>query len=108
MFLAIASGIANGLGFGANTQAALITRGLAEMTRLGVALGADKLTFQGLSGLGDLILTCSDDLSRNQSLWKRTIQKYVTSDIALKNITATVEGYQSARASPEVSRKIPD
>ena len=51
--LAIAAGIANGLGFGANTQAALITRGRAEMTRLGVALGAEKLTFQGLSGLGD-------------------------------------------------------
>ena len=64
--LAIAAGIASGLGFGANTQAALITRGLAEMTRMGVALGADKLTLQGLSGIGDLVLTCSDDLSRNR------------------------------------------
>ena len=71
--LAIAAGIASGLGFGANTQAALITRGLAEMTRLGVALGADKVTFQGLSCLGDLVLTCSDDLSRNRRFGKEIV-----------------------------------
>jgi len=92
--LAIAAGIANGLGFGANTQAALITRGLAEMTRLGVALGADKLTFQGLSGLGDLVLTCSDDLSRNRRFGKE-LAKDIPSDIALKNINATVEGFKA-------------
>ena len=64
--LAIAAGIANGLGYGANTQAALITRGLNEMIRFGKGLGANEKTFMGLSGLGDLVLTCSDDLSRNR------------------------------------------
>ena len=59
--LAIGAGISDGLGFGANTRVALITRGLAEMMRLGVALGADKDTFMGLAGLGDLVLTCTDD-----------------------------------------------
>jgi glycerol 3-phosphate dehydrogenase (NAD(P)+) (EC 1.1.1.94) len=68
--LAIAAGIAAGLGFGANTQAALITRGLAEMTRLGQSLGAQERTFNGLSGVGDLVLTCSDDLSRNRRFGK--------------------------------------
>jgi glycerol-3-phosphate dehydrogenase (NAD(P)+) len=64
--LAIAAGIADGLGFGANTRAALITRGLAELTRLGVALGGQPGTFTGLAGLGDLVLTCTDDQSRNR------------------------------------------
>lgn len=66
--LAIASGIADGLGFGANTRAALITRGLAELIRLGCALGARRETFMGLAGLGDLVLTCTDDQSRNRRL----------------------------------------
>ena len=64
--LAIGAGISDGLGFGANTRVALITRGLAEMMRLGVALGAEKDTFMGLAGLGDLVLTCTDDQSRNR------------------------------------------
>jgi glycerol-3-phosphate dehydrogenase (NAD(P)+) len=64
--LAIAAGIADGLGLGANSRAALITRGLAELARLGVAMGARKDTFMGLSGLGDLVLTCTDDQSRNR------------------------------------------
>jgi len=64
--LAIGAGISDGLGFGANTRVALITRGLAEMMRLGVALGADRETFMGLAGLGDLVLTCTDDQSRNR------------------------------------------
>jgi glycerol-3-phosphate dehydrogenase (NAD(P)+) len=63
--IAIASGVVDGLGYGNNTRAALITRGLAEMTRLGVTLGADPLTFSGLAGMGDLILTCTGTLSRN-------------------------------------------
>ena len=92
--LAIAAGIANGLGFGANTQAALITRGLAEMTRLGEALGADKVTFQGLSGMGDLVLTCSDDLSRNRRFGKE-LANNIPADKALKNINATVEGFKA-------------
>ena len=64
--VAIAAGISDGLGFGLNARAALITRGLAEISRIGVALGADPLTFAGLSGMGDLVLTCSGDLSRNR------------------------------------------
>jgi hypothetical protein len=66
--IAIATGIADGLGFGANTRAALITRGLAEVIRLGEALGARRETFMGLAGLGDLVLTCTDDQSRNRRL----------------------------------------
>ncbi len=64
--MAVAAGISDGLGFGANARAALITRGLAEMTRLGVALGGRPETFMGLTGVGDLILTCTDDQSRNR------------------------------------------
>lgn len=89
--LAIAAGIASGLGYGANTQAALITRGLAEMMRLGVALGANPLTFNGLSGLGDLVLTCSDDLSRNRQFGKQLANNQNVEQ-ALKNVGATVEG----------------
>jgi len=102
--LAIAAGIANGLGFGANTQAALITRGLAEMTRLGVALGAEKLTFQGLSGMGDLVLTCSDDLSRNRRFGKELANDNST-DKALSNIGATVEGFNVLRLVIKIAKK---
>jgi glycerol-3-phosphate dehydrogenase (NAD(P)+) len=66
--MAIAAGISDGLKFGANTRAALITRGLAEMIRLGIALGANQETFMGLAGMGDLILTCTDDQSRNRRM----------------------------------------
>ena len=94
--LAIAAGAANGLGFGANTQAAIITRGLAEMTRLGVALGANQSTFQGLSGMGDLVLTCSDDLSRNRRFGKE-LAKNSSIDEALANVGGTVEGYNTLK-----------
>jgi len=66
--IAIAAGICDGLGYGTNTRAALITRGLAEIARLGVAMGANPLTFAGLGGLGDLVLTCTGDLSRNRTV----------------------------------------
>lgn len=66
--IAVGAGIADGLGFGYNTRAALITRGLAEITRLGLAMGADRETFSGLAGMGDLVLTCTGDLSRNRSV----------------------------------------
>ncbi len=66
--IAIAAGVCDGLGYGLNTRAALITRGLAEMQRLGITLGAEPSTFSGLSGLGDLILTCTGDLSRNRTV----------------------------------------
>ncbi len=69
--MAIAVGICDGLALGYNARAALITRGLAEMARLGMALGADPLTFQGLAGIGDLVLTCTGDLSRNRTLGLR-------------------------------------
>ena len=64
--MAIAAGVSDGLGFGLNSRAALITRGLAEIARLGIALGARQETFMGLAGLGDLVLTCTGDLSRNR------------------------------------------
>lgn len=101
--LAIAAGVANGLGFGANTQAAIITRGLAEMTRLGVALGADKSTFQGLSGMGDLVLTCSDDLSRNRRFGKE-LAKNATIEQALTNVGGTVEGYNTLQLILSMAR----
>jgi glycerol-3-phosphate dehydrogenase (NAD(P)+) len=84
------------LGFGANTQAALITRGLAEMTRLGVSLGAEKITFQGLSGIGDLVLTCSDDLSRNRRFGKE-LANNASANEALKVVGATVEGLNALK-----------
>lgn len=89
--LAIAAGIASGLGYGINTQAALITRGLAEMTRLGKSMGANESTFVGLSGLGDLVLTCSDDLSRNRRFGKELANDHNVKN-ALINVGATVEG----------------
>src|SRR6185295_12403446 len=66
--IAIAAGIAAGMGYGDNTKAALITRGLAELARLGVALGGDPLTFSGLAGMGDLVATCTSDKSRNRTV----------------------------------------
>ena len=70
--IAIATGIIDGLGYGRNTRAALITRGLAEITRLGVAMGGKPMTFAGLSGMGDLVLTCTGELSRNRQVGPRT------------------------------------
>ncbi len=93
--LAIAAGIADGLGFGANTRAALITRGLAEMTRLGVALGGQRETFVGLAGLGDLVLTCTDDQSRNRRLGL-ALGRGSTVQEALQDIDQVVEGVQTA------------
>lgn len=94
--LAIAAGIADGLGFGANTRAALITRGLAEMMRLGVALGGQRETFMGLAGLGDLVLTCTDDQSRNRRLGLALARGTSLAD-ALRDIGQSVEGVATAR-----------
>ncbi|SMN11194.1 Glycerol-3-phosphate dehydrogenase [NAD(P)+] [uncultured Candidatus Thioglobus sp.] len=102
--LAIAAGIASGLGYGANTQAALITRGLAEMIRFGVALGANAATFNGLSGLGDLTLTCSDDLSRNRRFGKQLADNQSVEQ-ALKNIAATVEGLNTLTLILSIAKK---
>ncbi|MFZ5581011.1 MAG: NAD(P)H-dependent glycerol-3-phosphate dehydrogenase [Pseudomonadota bacterium] len=94
--LAIAAGIADGLHFGANTRAALITRGLAEIMRLGEALGARRETFMGLAGLGDLVLTCTDNQSRNRR-FGLLLAEGKTRDEALAAIGQAVEGLPSAR-----------
>ncbi|HUS25568.1 MAG TPA: NAD(P)H-dependent glycerol-3-phosphate dehydrogenase [Candidatus Binatia bacterium] len=98
--VAIGVGIGDGLGLGANTRAALITRGLAEIMRLGEPLGARRETFMGLAGLGDLVLTCTDDQSRNRRLGL-ALAKGRKLDAALAEIRQTVEG---VRAAPEVLR----
>jgi glycerol-3-phosphate dehydrogenase (NAD(P)+) len=95
--LAIGAGISDGLGFGANTRVALITRGLAEMMRLGVALGAEKDTFMGLAGLGDLVLTCTDDQSRNRRFGLALAAGKSAAD-AQREIGQVVEGVLAARA----------
>lgn len=95
--IAIAAGISDGLGFGTNARAALITRGLAEMTRLGVSMGAHPATFAGLSGMGDLVLTCTGDLSRNRTLGMRLGKGESLRDI-LAGMTMVAEGVQTARA----------
>ena len=95
--LALGAGLSDGLGFGANTRVALITRGLVEMTRLGVALGARRETFMGLAGLGDLVLTCTDDQSRNRR-FGLLLASGRTPEAALAEIGQVVEGYLAARA----------
>lgn len=94
--LAIAAGIADGLGYGANARTALITRGLAEMMRLGETLHGQRETFMGLTGLGDLVLTCTDDQSRNRRLGL-ALGKGESLEDALAAIDQVVEGVQTAR-----------
>ncbi|MFM2059045.1 MAG: hypothetical protein RLY71_3430 [Pseudomonadota bacterium] len=94
--LAIATGVADGMGLGLNARAALITRGLAEMTRLGVALGAQSDTFMGLSGLGDLVLTATGDLSRNRKVGLRLADGLPLARI-LEELGHVAEGVYSAR-----------
>jgi glycerol-3-phosphate dehydrogenase (NAD(P)+) len=94
--LAIAAGISDGLGYGANARAALITRGLAEIMRLGTTLGGQRETFMGLAGVGDLVLTCTDDQSRNRRLGL-AIGRGVALDKAVADIGQAVEGLHSAR-----------
>ena len=95
--LAIGAGISDGLGFGANTRIAMVTRGLMEMTRLGLALGAQRETFMGLSGIGDLVLTCTDDQSRNRRFGLRIAQGATVNE-ARQAIGQVVEGYYAAKA----------
>ncbi len=94
--MAIAAGIADGLGFGANTRAALITRGLAEIMRLGIAMGGRQETFMGLSGLGDLVLTCTDDQSRNRRFGIALAQGKSSPDEIRQQIGQAVEGIGTA------------
>ena len=100
--LAVGAGLSDGLGFGANTRVALITRGLKEMTRLGVALGAQPGTFMGLAGLGDLVLTCTDDQSRNRR-FGLLLAAGREPQAALAEIGQAVEGYAAARAIAAVA-----
>lgn len=102
--MAIGAGISDGLGFGANTRIALITRGLVEMTRLGVALGAQRETFMGLAGLGDLVLTCTDNQSRNRR-FGLALAAGESVAAAQKSIGQVVEGVLAARAVREVAKR---
>jgi glycerol-3-phosphate dehydrogenase (NAD(P)+) len=103
--MAVATGACDGLGMGLNARAALITRGLAEITRLGVALGADPLTFLGMAGVGDLVLTCTGDLSRNRQLGMR-VAEGVDPAAYLAEQRAVAEGFSTSAAAYDLSRKI--
>jgi len=103
--LAVGAGLSDGLGFGANTRVALITRGLTEMTRLGLALGAQRETFMGLAGLGDLVLTCTDDQSRNRR-FGLLLGAGRGVEGALKEIGQAVEGYVAAQATHALAARL--
>ncbi len=103
--LAIAAGIADGLGFGANTRAALMTRGLHEQMKLGTRLGGQQETFMGLSGLGDLVLTCTDDQSRNRRMGL-AVGTGSTIDEALESIGQVVEGLDAARDVSQMAQEL--
>jgi len=103
--LAIGAGMCDGLGFGANARIALITRGLVELTRLGVALGAKSETMMGLAGMGDLVLTCTDDLSRNRRMGL-ALASGKTVDEAQEEIQQVVEGVLAAEAVKEVADEL--
>lgn len=102
--MAIAAGIADGLGFGANTRAALITRGLAEIMRLGIAMGGRQETFMGLSGLGDLVLTCTDDQSRNRRFGLALAQGK-SPDRIHSEIGQAIEGVSTAAAVVRLAQR---
>jgi glycerol-3-phosphate dehydrogenase (NAD(P)+) len=102
--MAVATGIAEGVGLGFNSRAALITRGLAEMTRLGVALGADPATFAGLAGIGDLVLTCTGALSRNRAVGL-AIGRGATLEQALAGKETVAEGVATARSARELAQR---
>lgn len=102
--IALCAGVSDGLGFGDNTKAALITRGIAEMKRIGVAMGASESTFSGLSGLGDLIVTGTSTLSRNHTAGEY-LGKGFTLDEALEKVHMVVEGVNTAAAAYALGRK---
>ena len=103
--LALAAGLSDGLGFGANTRIALINRGLVEMTRLGLALGAKQDTFMGLAGMGDLVLTCTDNLSRNRRMGLALAAGRTVEEVQ-QEIQQVVEGVLAARAVHEVADRL--
>ncbi len=102
--IAIAAGVVQGLGLGSNTRAALIARGLAEITRLAVAMGAEAKTLSGLAGLGDLVLTCTGDLSRNRRVGIELAQGRKLSDI-LKEMGMVAEGVDTTSAALELASR---
>ena len=103
--IAIAAGVCDGLAFGINARAGIITRGLAEMTRLGVALGAKQETFMGLSGMGDLVLTCTGDLSRNRQVGLKLGQGYTLQQI-LDEMHQVAEGVKTTIAVHELAQRL--
>jgi glycerol-3-phosphate dehydrogenase (NAD(P)+) len=103
--IAIAAGVVDGLGFGNNSRAALITRGLAEITRLGVAAGADPRTFAGLAGMGDLILTCTGALSRNRTVGLELGRGRSLEEV-LGGMVAVAEGVRTTRSAYDLARKL--
>ena len=103
--IAIAAGICDGLGFGLNARAALITRGLAEITRMGVAMGAQPLTFSGLGGMGDLVLTCTGSLSRNRTVGLKLGQGKKLQD-ALAEMTMVAEGVKTTKSCYNLAARL--
>lgn len=103
--IAIAAGMIDGLGLGLNTRAALITRGLTEMRRLGVKMGANPRTFTGTAGIGDLVLTCTGDLSRNHTVGKKIGQGMTLTEI-LNEMHMVAEGVKTAKSVYNLSRKL--
>ncbi|WP_144211800.1 NAD(P)H-dependent glycerol-3-phosphate dehydrogenase [Shewanella donghaensis] len=103
--IAIGAGMSDGIGFGANARTALITRGLVELTRLGVALGADANTFMGMAGLGDLVLTCTDNQSRNRR-FGLALGKGSDVDTAQVEIGQVVEGYRNTKEVYTLAKRL--
>jgi glycerol-3-phosphate dehydrogenase (NAD(P)+) len=103
--IAIAAGICDGLRYGLNTRAALITRGLAEISRLGVSMGAEQQTFAGLGGLGDLVLTCTGNLSRNRTVGLK-LGSGISLEQALAEMNMVAEGVKTTRSCYNLATKL--
>src|SRR5207249_9232976 len=103
--MAIAAGMADGMGFGDNTKAALMTRGLAELTRLGVALGGHTLTFSGLAGMGDLVATCMSRQSRNRHVGEQ-LGLGRSLDAIVTEMNMVAEGVKTARVVVELAQRV--
>jgi glycerol-3-phosphate dehydrogenase (NAD(P)+) len=103
--IALGAGIADGLGSGHNARAALITRGLAEITRLGMALGANPQTFAGLAGMGDLVLTCTSDLSRNRTVGMQIGKGKFLPEIT-RDMKMVAEGVKTTQSAYDLAKKI--
>ncbi|MEZ4485693.1 MAG: NAD(P)H-dependent glycerol-3-phosphate dehydrogenase [Syntrophotaleaceae bacterium] len=103
--IALAAGVCDGLGYGYNTRAAVITRGLEEMTRIGLAKGAKRTTFAGLAGMGDLVLTCTGDLSRNRTVGLEIGRGRKLEDI-LKGMKMVAEGAKTTTSAYQLAQKL--